>query len=236
MINADTYIETAADTISFPSDMPEWVTPELITEAAATQPNIPEATQGPNGMLAAVETPYGTVYIAPGAPQWVNDNAIAQAKAAFEAIGTPPAPPPPPPPPAPSPTGVIATVVGAAQGVVNRAIDLIKPAASAVAGVAGGVVDATLSVINKLVPTIQELAIGLTSRFADLASNIAAKTIDFGTYSFQLAVDAANAMGGVLEEAWSWILNALVRFFSVLLAPLESLAKSLTSNLLDPAL
>ena len=235
MISDSTFVETAGQTIAIPGDLPTWATPELVAEAAATLPMGDQVAEEQAPTLVLVDTPYGAVYFAPGAPDWVNANAVAQAKAAFE-TGTPPAPPPPPPPPPPSPTGVIATVVGAAQGIVTRAIDLIRPAASAVAGVAGGVVDATLGVINTLVPTIQELAIGLTSRFADLASNIAAKTIDFGTYSFQLAVDAANAMGAVLEEAWSWILKALVGFFSVLLAPLESLAKSLTSNLLDPAL
>ena len=236
MINDDTYIETAGASIAIPGDMPEWVTPELIIEATESQPQSADLSVPANGMLTLVDTEYGPVYLAPGAPDWVNQNTIDQARALFESRTTVPPPPPPPPPVAPSPGGIINRVVDAGRSVAGTVGAIIGGAAGAVASVATGVADTVASVTAGLIPTIQELALGLTSRFADLASNIASKTIDFGTYSFQLAVDAANAMGGVLDEAWSWILKALVGFFSVLLAPLESLAKSLTSNLLDPAL
>lgn len=235
MISADTFVETAAQTIAIPGDLPAWVTPELIAEAAATLPPTDSVTQGPNGALVLIDTPYGPVYAAPGAPEWVTENAIAQAKAAFES-NTPTPAPPPPTPVMPSPTGVVAVIAGTARAVLDRVGGLIKPAATAVRDVATGVMDSAKAILDRLLPTIQELAIGLTSRFADLASNIASKTIDFGTYSYQLAIDAANAMGAVLDEAWSWILKALVGFLNVLLAPLTSLYKSLTSNLLEPAL
>lgn len=236
MIFEDTYAETSSGMVSIPGDMPEWATPELLIEAASTQPASDPVMAEMNSQLQLVETPNGIVYLAPGAPDWVNANAIASISAGFN-VSDPFRPPVPELPPAvPSPAGVISAVTDAARALAERAGGLIRRGADAVSGAASGLVDTVLSVINNLVPTIQELAIGLTSRFADLASNVASKTIDFGTYSFQLAVDSANAMGGVLDEAWSWILKALVGFLSVLLAPLESLAKSLTSNLLDPAL
>jgi len=233
MIFEDTYAETSSGMVSIPGDMPEWATSELLIEAASTQPASDPVMAEMNSPLQLVETPNGIVYLAPGAPPWVNANAIAAISAGFN-VSDPFRPPQPELPAAPA--GVINAVTNAARALAERAGGLIRRGADAVSGVASGLVDTVLGVINNLVPTIQELAIGLTSRFADLASNVASKTIDFGTYSFQLAVDAANAMGGVLEEAWSWILKALVSFFSVLLAPLESLANSLTSNLLAPAL
>ena len=236
MIFEDTYAETSAGMVAIPGDMPEWATPELLIEAASTLPAIDPVMAEMNSPLQLVDTPSGIVYLAPGAPDWVNANAIAAISAGFN-VSDPFRPPVPELPPAvPSPAGVISAVTDAARALADRAGGLIRRGAEAVSGVASGVLDTVLGVINNLVPTIQELAIGLTSRFADLASNVASKTIDFGTYSFQLAVDAANAMGGVLDEAWSWILKALVGFLSVLLAPLESLAKSLTANLLAPAL
>ena len=236
MINDDTYIETAGASIAIPGDMPEWVTPELITEATASQPQSVDLSVPANGMLTLVDTPYGPVYLAPGAPDWVNQNTIDQAKALFESRTTVPPPPPPPPPVAPSPGGIINRVVDAGRSVAGTVGAIIGGAAVAVASVATGVADTVASVTARLIPTIQELAIGLTSRFADLASNIASKTIDFGTYSFQLAVDAANAMGGVLEEAWSWIYDALASLMRLLSMPLEALYGTIVGERLSPAL
>jgi len=235
MISDATYVETAGQTIAIPGDMPTWATPELVAEAAATLPPTDSVTQGPNGALVLVDTPYGAVYFAPGAPDWVNANAVAQAKAAFES-GNPTPPPPPPTPVEPSPTGVITTVTDAGGDILKRTGQFIFGAAGAVQGVATGVADTVASITAKLIPTIQELAIGLTSRFADLASNIAAKTIDFGTYSFQLAVDAANAMGGVLDEAWTWIYDALASLMRLLSMPLEALYNTIVGERLSPAI
>jgi hypothetical protein len=189
-----------------------------------------------------IQTPYGPVYVAPGQPDWVTANLIDQLAQAPPGSAGPPrgatniAPPPPPlSPSAPPPQGEGG---GGLKGAAQAAIDAARRIAAEAGQQAGRVADAAgdaaarlagtvKGVIDSLVPTVQELALGLTHRFAELAGFIADKTVSVGEYAGTMAAHAASAMSEVLADAWHWIVDALMHLGSLLGKPLEAILEGI---------
>lgn len=229
----------------------------LSPEAIAASPDLAPAgpVSGPPepeqvGPLSGVEglwmdTVSGPAWIPYGVPPWVAVSIIDQAGGLVEAIPRGPVAAPSVGFPAvgPAPSGGATAPAGLsglpriAQDVVTTARGLLAGAGAIVGSVSGDVKDAagrlldkTRGIIDQLVPTISELAIGLTSKFADLAEFIGGNLADVGDFAGALAGGIAGGFSEVLSDAWTWLVSALASFFELLNAPARNLYNSLVSD------
>lgn len=160
--------------------------------------------------------------------------------------GAPGSPLPPPGTVAPSP-GLVPRVIGAvgtvasdvadiAGRVLGAARDLLGPIGDVVGNVVGTLLDGTRKVIDFLVPTISELALGLTNKFADLAGFIGGHLADVGDFAGAMAGGMYEALAGIFDAPFVWLVKGLLWFLRLLGRPLTRLYDELYQLLPEPEL
>lgn len=188
----------------------------------------------------------GPLWISNDTPAWVRDNLIWQhggmmAARPGEFLPIPPSPVPvapgdgtsigPAPAQGPGVTGLVGDVLGIAGRIRDAVGGVVGGAADAVSGIAGGLLAQAGKVIETLAPTVSELALGLTSRFGDLASFIGDNLASVGEFASSMADGIASGLSTVVDDALHWLLGQLMGMVGVLVEPLRIIVRNLYGNL-----